>query len=98
MSIKPCVLLWYRNFGLSGFHHNDTKSRTTKIITAQRLGLTFTHKCQLLKFHLCDRNIMLTKEIYSKTPLIHHLIIWNLRKVIFNTWYHCTRKKALSIK
>jgi len=22
------------NFGLSGFHHNDTKSRATKIITA----------------------------------------------------------------
>jgi len=38
MSIKPCELLWYRNFGLSGFYHNDTKSRTIKIITAPRLG------------------------------------------------------------
>jgi len=37
---------------------------------------------------------MLTKQAYSKIPFIHHLIIWHLRKVIFNTSYTLYQKKS----
>lgn len=37
---------------------------------------------------------MLTKYIYSKINLIHHLINWHLRKVVFNTVYQ--KKKFIN--